>query len=112
VKHKREALGISATELARRSGVTTGTVTRLELEQIAEPNGSTLRALARELKLPATDLFVLAAWIPPHELPSLTTYLRSKYGDLPQAAAHEIEELLSQVRGVARPSELELSDTN
>lgn len=110
LRRKREALGLSASELARRAGVTTGTVTRIELAQIAEPNASTLTSLAQVLQMPATDLFVIAEWIPAHELPSLTTYLRGKYGDLPQAAAHEIEELLAQLRGSNRVDNLEPSD--
>jgi len=112
LKRKREALGLSASEVARRARVTTGTVTRIELAQIAEPNASTIKALAQVLKIPVTDLFVIAEWIPAHELPSLTTYLRGKYGELPQAAAHEIEELLTQLRGAARTEVLESSDTN
>lgn len=60
--------------------------------------------------MPTTDLFVIAQWIPAHELPSLTTYLRGKYGDLPQAVAHEIEELLAQLRSSVLAENLEASE--
>ena len=91
IQEHRTTLGISATELARRAGVTTGTITRLELGQIASPRAETLRAIAEALGVPASDLFVTADWLPKNELPTFSPYLRSKYKDLPAAAKHELE---------------------
>jgi transcriptional regulator with XRE-family HTH domain len=97
IQKHRTALGISAAELARRSGVTTGTITRLELAQIASPRAESLRAIAESLGVPASDLFVTADWLPKNELPTFSPYLRSKYKDLPAAAKRELESSFASI---------------
>jgi transcriptional regulator with XRE-family HTH domain len=91
IRRHREAAGLSASELARRAGVTTGTITRLELAEIASPRAENLRAIAEVLGIPASDLFLTADWLPSGELPTFTPYLRSKYANLPPSAQREIE---------------------
>lgn len=97
LKQQREALGLSAAEVARRACVTTGTITRLELAQIASPRAENLKAIADVLDIPASDLFVTADWLPRNELPTFTPYLRSKYADLPPAARRELEQSFARV---------------
>ena len=97
IRNHRIALGISAGELARRAGVTTGTITRLELGQISSPRAESLRSIAEALGVPASDLFVTAEWLPKNELPTFSPYLRSKYKDLPSAAKQELERSFAQV---------------
>ncbi len=91
LKTKRERLGLSATEVARRAGVTAGTVTRLELAQIQSPRAENLKAIAEVLDISVSDLFTTADWLPKKELPTFTPYLRRKYGGLPDDARHELE---------------------
>lgn len=83
--------------MARRAGVTTGTVTRLELAQIQSPRGENLKAIAEVLQIPASDLFATADWLPKAELPTFAPYLRSKYRDLPPAAMAELEESFARL---------------
>ncbi|MCZ3387369.1 MAG: helix-turn-helix domain-containing protein, partial [Actinomycetia bacterium] len=98
LRRKREALGLSATQVARRANLDPGTVTRIELGQINEPTPASLKAIAGVLDIPVSDLFVVADWIPQAELPSLLPYLRSKYADLPQQAIDELEALIARLR--------------
>lgn len=98
LRRKRQALGLSATEVAHRASLDPGTVTRIELEQINEPTPASLKAIAGVLDIAVSDLFVVADWIPHEELPSLLPYLRAKYGDLPQQAIDELEALISRLR--------------
>ena len=112
LRRKREALGLSATQVARRANLDPGTVTRIELEQINEPTPASLKAIAGVLDIPVSDLFVVADWIPKEELPSLLPYLRSKYADLPEQVAAELENLMIRVleRGNGTEPAAELID--
>ena len=112
LRRKREALGLSATQVARRANLDPGTVTRIELEQINEPTPASLKAIAGVLDIPVSDLFVVADWIPQGELPSLLPYLRSKYADLPEQVVAELENLLIRVleRGNGTEPATELID--
>lgn len=94
----RERCGLSANEVARRAGVNVGTVTRIELAQIARPRPESLIAIAAVLDIPVTDLFAIADWIPAHELPTLMPYMRAKYAALPEDAYREISDFFAGIR--------------
>src|SRR5580765_4051631 len=51
IRKRRNELHLSAAEVARRAGVTTGTVTRLELAQISDPRPGNLVAIGQVLGL-------------------------------------------------------------
>jgi transcriptional regulator with XRE-family HTH domain len=93
----RRSAGLSASRLAERAGVAKGTVTRLELGEIANPQPDTLRALAEALGVPTTDLYVTADWLPKEELPSFTPYLRSKYRGLTAKGRAELEQSFRKI---------------
>lgn len=97
LKQKREQLGLSAAEVARRAGVNTSTVTRIESAQFASPQPDSLKAIATVLGLPVSDLFTTADWLPKDELPTFTPYLRSKYRDLPPEAMTELEASFARI---------------
>ena len=97
LKRRREGLGLSASEVARRAGVRNSTVTRIELAQILSPRAENLKAIAGVLELPVSDLFAAADWVPKGELPSFQPYLRAKYGDLPDTAVAELERSFTQL---------------
>lgn len=99
LRDKRETLNLSASEVARRAGVTTGTVTRIELGQIPSPKADSLRAIAEVLQIPRADVFAVAGWVPGKELPTLRPYLRSKYRGLSEADASKVE---SYIEGLQR----------
>lgn len=97
LRASRKKLALSASEVARRSGVDTATVTRLEQAQVPSPKPETLRAIARALAIPTADLFAVADWLPKDELPSFRPYLRTKYRELPPAAVKEIEDVFERL---------------
>jgi transcriptional regulator with XRE-family HTH domain len=98
IRDKREQAGLSASEVARRAGVTAGTVTRIELGQIPSPRPENLRAIGEVLGISAADLFAATDWLPKNDLPTLTPYLRAKYGDLPETAVDEVEAFVTRLR--------------
>lgn len=87
----REELGLSAREVADRSGMADSNVLRLEQGAIASPRPDTLKSLADVLHLDLADLYTTAGYVQPDRLPSFTPYLRSKYANLPASAKRELE---------------------
>lgn len=57
LKDIRESKALTITELARRSGITRQTITRLENEEDDTANSKTLKALADALEVRVTDFF-------------------------------------------------------
>ena len=90
LRTSREALGISARELARRADVDDSTIVRFEQGAFAEPSPDKLQRIARVLGLNLADLYVLADY-PVPGLPTLRPYLRAKYRDLPPEAAQQLD---------------------
>lgn len=68
-------------ELARIADIDSGGITRLEKGQ-ARPRPDTLKCLAVALDVPVSDMFAMAGYITPSDLPSINTYLRVRYRDL------------------------------
>jgi transcriptional regulator with XRE-family HTH domain len=56
LKERREALGLSRVELARRAGVTRQTVRVVEDGHVLRPHRATLSVFARELGLRERDI--------------------------------------------------------
>lgn len=90
LKKTREAVGLSARELARRADVPDSTIVRIEQGAFAEPSPEKLQRMAAVLGLNLADLYVMADY-PIPELPTLTPYLRTKYRELPAVAAQQIQ---------------------
>jgi transcriptional regulator with XRE-family HTH domain len=88
--HRR---GWNQAELARRSGITSGQISRvLKREQSAGLD--TMRAVARALDVPLFEVFVSAGLLPAHsERDSLVQQLIDMLADLPRADQEEILEL-------------------
>lgn len=97
LRSKRVDMGLSASETARRAGMTPSTLTRLEQGQIAAPTAASLQALGEVLGVSASDLFATIGWVPEGDLPSMTPYLRSKYRDMPPEAIADIEQHFNKV---------------
>ena len=97
LKQAREALGLSARELAKRSGINDSNVVRLEQGSIANPRPDTLKSLADVLALDLADVYAVAGYAQAEGLPSFTPYLRSKYADLPDGAKVEMEKSFAHI---------------
>ncbi len=82
---------MSMRQLARDIGGNISTISVIEAGTNLSPTPETLKAIARALQLPISDLFLIADWLPADELPTLKQYLRAKYHDLDEAAIAQLE---------------------
>ncbi len=97
LKEHRAALGLSTRALAARCGIDMATIVRLEQGAFAEPRPETLRVVAEALGVSLADVFAMADYVIPDELPAFTPYLRSKYRDLPGPAVDELERSFKRI---------------
>jgi len=93
----RERLGLSVREVGRRSGIADSNIVRLEQGAIPTPRPDTLKAIADVLWPDPADVFASIGYVQPKGLPSFTPYLRSKYGDMPEAAVRDLEQYFSRL---------------
>ena len=97
VRRQREAAGLSMNQLAERAGIPRSQVLRIERGDI-RPGPDTLSRVADALKVEVEDLYALAGYTPPHALPDVEPYLRTKLG-MRGAALREAVELLDELQG-------------
>jgi transcriptional regulator with XRE-family HTH domain len=91
LRQRREELGLSTRELAERAGTTHTTVARLEQGAFDAPAPDKLSRIADALGLGLADVYALADYSVPSELPSFRPYLRAKYRNLPTEAVEQLE---------------------
>lgn len=91
LRSRRIELGLSMRQLANATGMNVATISVLEAGTNLSPLPETLKDIAQVLRLPISDLFLVADWLPAGELPTLKPYLRAKYRDLDEAAIAELE---------------------
>ena len=96
-KEHRAALGLSTRALAARCGIDMATIVRIEQGAFAEPRPDTLRVVAEALGVSLADVFAMADYVVPDELPTFSPYLRSKYRDLPAPAVDELERSFKRI---------------
>lgn len=96
IKQLREHKKLSVRGLAAKAGVDDGALSRIENGKRL-PQAGTLKALASALDVPLADLFVAAGHIIPYDLPSITPYLRARYGQLPEEAIASLDSYLKQL---------------
>jgi transcriptional regulator with XRE-family HTH domain len=94
---RRTALGLSMRELARHIGNSMSTISVIEAGTNLNPMPDTLKAIARALDVPVSDVYVAADLLPAGELPTLKPYLRAKYHDLDESAIAELERYADQL---------------
>lgn len=97
LKRARSDLGLSARQVADRSGMADSNVLGLEQGAIANPRPETLKSLADTLGIDLADLYAAAGYVQPAGLPSFAPYLRSKYADLPASAQRELESTFHKI---------------
>jgi transcriptional regulator with XRE-family HTH domain len=90
VRRAREEAGLSQNKLGELVGVPNSTILRLERGENLMPRPDLLSSVAEALDLNLADVYGLAGYAVPGELPALQPYLRSKYSDLPDEAADAI----------------------
>lgn len=97
LRQRRQQLGWTIEELARRTRVHKSTVHRLENGLFDAPSPMVLQRLARALDTDVEDYFALIGYFTPKGLPNLQPYLRSKY-DASEKEAEEIERYFKYLR--------------
>jgi len=90
IRSRREQAGMTIRDLADDSEMNFATVSRIEQGKFAAPGHDKLSRIAQALGLNTADVFALADYTVPTELPSFQPYLRSKYQDMPDAAVNEL----------------------
>jgi transcriptional regulator with XRE-family HTH domain len=90
IKAHREAQNLTILTLASRAGIDDGGLSRLEHGKVPYPRPNTLCAVATALHLPLADLYALAGYVVPDELPSIKPYLHAKYAELPEDVITEL----------------------
>lgn len=88
---------LSLLQLSELSGVNQATIVKLEQAALQAPHVYTIRSLGQALGIDAYELFTTAEWLTPGQLPSIGTYLRSKYQDLTEADIAELQQHLEQM---------------
>ena len=91
LRSRRDELGLSVRDLEKLTGVDDGTIVRIEQGAFAAPAPDKLSRIAEALGLSLADVFSLAEYVVPAELPTFTPYLRRKYPSLPPKAIAELE---------------------
>jgi transcriptional regulator with XRE-family HTH domain len=97
LRARRDELGLSVRDLAKLAELDNGTIVRIEQGAFAAPRPDKLSRIAEALGLNLADVFALADYSVPSELPSFSPYLRTKYRDLPVPAVEELERSFKRI---------------
>lgn len=97
LRARREELGLSLRQLAERAETTDTTIIRIEQGAYAAPAPDKLSRIAEALGLSLADVFALAEYAVPGDLPSFQPYLRSKYRDLPPEAVDDLNKAFARI---------------
>lgn len=97
LRERREQLDLSIRELAERTDVNHSTIVRLEQGSIEAPAPDKLSRIAEVLGFSLADIYALADYGVPNDLPTFRPYLRTKYRDLPAPAVEELERSFKRI---------------
>jgi transcriptional regulator with XRE-family HTH domain len=97
LRARREACGLSTHRLAAAAEMDQATVVRFEAGSIVAPRPDKLSRIAQVLGISGADVFALAGYTVPNDLPSLRTYLSAKYGGLQVDDIDKIETYVSRI---------------
>lgn len=73
------------------------TIVRIEQGAFAAPRPDKLSRIAEALGLSLADVFALADYAVPDDLPSFQPYLRSKYRDMPAGAVDDLNKAFQRI---------------
>ncbi|WUI02867.1 helix-turn-helix domain-containing protein [Spirillospora sp. NBC_00431] len=87
IRVRREELGLSIRQVAKKAGLDSGGLTTIENGRtVHSPRPETIRRLAYALDVPVTELLSRIGYDVPPTPPDLRSYLREQYGHLPEEA--------------------------
>ena len=113
LQNARQAKGLSLIALAEQCDVADSTISRIETGAFRAPAADKLAQIAEALDVPLADVFAMAEYAVPADLPSFMPYMRSKYKELPDAALDDIEryaQKLARKHGVTLDGPLDGQD--
>jgi transcriptional regulator with XRE-family HTH domain len=97
LRQKRKAVGLSTTRLASLIGINDGTITRIEQGAFTAPAPDKLARIAEALGLSLADVYAMAEYAVPADLPSFQPYLRRKYRDMPPEAVEDLDKAFQEI---------------
>jgi transcriptional regulator with XRE-family HTH domain len=107
LKARREARGLSTHRLARATEMDQATIVRLEAGSIVAPRPDKLSRLAQALGISGADVFAMADYTVPADLPSLRPYLHTRYRGL---LAEDIDKIEAYVGRLAKKRGFDLAE--
>lgn len=96
IKGIRKRRKLSVRELASKAEISPGELSRLENGK-RSPRPDTLKALAAALEVSLADLFAMAGYTVPYDLPSLAPYLHTRYSNMPKEKISAMNDYLERV---------------
>lgn len=100
IRHLRQTCRMTIRQVAERADLDSGSITKLEQGHILNPRPRTLCAIAIALDSPAADLFALAGYTAPGDLPSIEHYLDTKYSHIPKDHTWEISQVVERLSAI------------
>ena len=97
IRSRREQAGMTIRDLADDAEMNFATVSRIEQGKFATPGHDKLARIAQALGLNTADVFALADYTLPADLPSFQPYLRTKYQDIPDGAVDELNRAFQRI---------------
>ncbi|MGH3904684.1 MAG: helix-turn-helix domain-containing protein [Pseudonocardiaceae bacterium] len=97
IKRLRTEQKLSMRGLAHKANIDSGALTRIEQGKVDTPQPDTLKALAEALQVPLADMFAMAGYVIPYDLPSLTPYLQARYSHLPEETLASANDYLQRL---------------
>lgn len=73
------------------------TIIRIERGDFGAPAPDKLSRIAEALELPLADVFALADYVVPTDLPSFQPYLRSRYRGMPDEAIDDLDKAFARI---------------
>lgn len=109
LKARRQACGLSTHKLAAAAGMNQATVVRFEAGSIGAPRPDKLARIADVLGVSGADIFALAGYTAPTDLPALRPYLAAKYpGLLPE----DVDRIEAYTARIGKKRGFKLVDAN
>lgn len=91
IRRARESQDLSTYALAKLTNIHRSTLQLLEKGEIRSPSPEYLARIAKALDLNLADLYPLAGYAIPRDLPNFTGYLAAKFRGLPPEAIDELD---------------------
>jgi transcriptional regulator with XRE-family HTH domain len=92
LRSRREAAGLTVTEMAAKLSVSRPHLARLESGEHKHPSPALLGRMSERLNIKPEDLYALTGCMPPTDLPGFIPYLRALHPDWPDDVITELDD--------------------